>query len=182
MPPKIIIVGTDHRLQCGVIPYTNDQVEKYKDFVRKLHKQHQPNFIAEEMCYYGLARYEVAETVIAKIKNELLTDYSQIDHYYIDIPFEGKNLLNIGQADHEKYGGNVSHQDNELRNIRMEQFREKLITPIRERYWLAKLLSIGEWPCIFICGDDHIESMLNLILELDGNIEVLRFHSKQYLG
>jgi hypothetical protein len=124
------------------------------------------------MCYYGLAYHEVAETVVSKIANKLLTNCSQINHAYIDIPFEGKNLLNIGHVAREKYGGDIIRQDKELINIRMAKFRETLITPIRERYWLAKLLSIDEWPCIFICGDDHVDSIHQLILDLDDNMSV----------
>jgi hypothetical protein len=180
MTAKIIIVGTDHRLQCGVSPYTEDQIKKYENYIRELHRKYQPKFIAEEMCYYGLARNNVFETVIKKIISELLTaDYSQVGHEYIDIPFEGKNLLNIGHSAHENFGGDVLSSS---RTERMDNFRKTLITPVRERYWLAKLLSVSKWPCIFICGDDHVESMSNLIHELDDNIEVLRFPSGQYLG
>ena len=160
--PKIIIMGTHHTLQCGVEPYNYNNIEIYKKKITYLCKLHGINLIAEEMCNNGLLYHEVCETVAAK----LVTEKLGIAHYYIDIPFEGRELLNIGNSSIRNFC-DIEFSKPQTAKNKTEQFRNLISGPLRELYWFAKLLSINTWPALFICGDNHVKNMCTLFHEVD---------------
>lgn len=176
MSAKIIIVGTCHTLQCGVGSYTDKQRNNYKNHIVKLCKSYSVALVAEEMCFFGLSQHEVSDTVVAKLtKTEINSE-----HEYIDIPFEGRALLNIGNVSIAKF------QKTEFSKItskskREAQFRKRLLDPMRELFWFAKLLDIGKWPVLLICGDNHVENMIKLIRKVNKDACVYSCLSSGYL-
>jgi hypothetical protein len=176
MSAKIIIVGTCHTLQCGVGNYTDKQRDNYKNQIVKLCKTYNVELVAEEMCFYGLSQHEVSETVVANLtKTEIIAE-----HEYIDIPFEGRALLNIGNASISKFNKTeFSKIRGEIR--RVAQFRKRLLDPMRELYWFAKLLDAGKWPALLICGDNHVPNMRRLIRKVNKDACVYSCLSSDYL-
>lgn len=176
MSAKIIIVGTCHTLQCGVGNYTDKQRNNYKNLIVKLCNSYSVALVAEEMCFYGLSQHEVSDTVVAKLtKTEIISE-----HEYIDIPFEGRSLLNIGYASIAKF------KETEFSRIpskskREAQFRKRLLDPMRELYWFAKLLDIDRWPVLLICGDNHVENMRKLIQKVNKDACAYSCLSSDYL-
>jgi len=168
---KIIIVGTSHALQCGKEKHhTKEQIEDFKLFVRNLIEKENIKCIAEEMNDTGLSEYEVKNTIPFKIADEL-----SILHRYIDLKEEQLVDLCICRDQIDMYADIIINRSifQELRDL----LTDKLLHPIRERFWLARILNINKWPTLLICGADHGDNMRDLINSI-GYGPVLSWHRK----
>lgn len=56
-------MGTDHSFQCGCNPYTESDIEGFRDFVLNLCQSENIQFIAEEMTSDGLREHSVKSTI-----------------------------------------------------------------------------------------------------------------------
>jgi hypothetical protein len=181
MTAKIIIVGTSHELQCGLVDqslkYSEVHLEKYKKLILNLCKSECINLLAEEMSLDGLFFHKVFKTVVAELVEKELGTL----HQYIDITCDGRKLLNIDKESCDKYV-KIEFPNSLNDEDRKTQFRNILINPMRELYWFGKLLRLNEWPVLFICGEDHVDSMSKLIREADKDVLAKVYHLDQYLG
>ena len=179
MTAKIIIVGTSHELQCGLVcphsEYSEADLEKYKGLILNLCKSECINLIAEEMSIDGLLFYKVFKTVVAELVEKELGAL----HHYIDISCDGRKLLNIDKESRSKYA-EINFPNSLSDEDRKTQFRNILIDPIRELYWFGKLLRLNEWPALFICGENHVDSMSKLIHEADKDVLAKVYRLDQY--
>jgi hypothetical protein len=165
---KIIIVGTSHQLQCGTNKHSSKKIEDFKSFIRRICKEEKIKYIVEEMSNEGLSFHGVERTIPLQIANEL-----SIPHHTTDLTTE--LLKDLGISDGHIMTYSMNQPTNELKNDMRELLTNKLLHPIRERYWLADILRLNTWPTLFICGDDHGDNMRDLINSI-GYGPVLSWH------
>jgi hypothetical protein len=159
---RIIVLGTSHPLQCGTTKqfgtekYTEAQINEFELFLRQLCVERKIECIIEEMNVEGLENYEVENTIAYSICKDL-----NIKHHHADLTAEhiADLCLHIDMF-------MLREQSNEMKCRKRELLHNQLLNPIRERFWLANILSLNTWPTLFICGSDHVINMLELINSL----------------
>jgi hypothetical protein len=160
MCSKIVIIGTDHKLQCGksekTKKFSDDKHDKFKSIIEELCKNYKINLLAEEMSDQGLANHGVEETVSSEVARNI-----NIKHEYIDLTIEQRRELYI--ADENFVPVSISLPSSASIENTRPLLVKNLSSPIRERYWLAKILSLDTWPTLFVCGADHADNMVALI-------------------
>lgn len=109
--------------------------------------------ISEEISPEGLARYKVTETVAQKIAKEL-----DIPSQEVDLTKEERSKLSLDDSILFQVMGSFNIQDG-------GPLREGVVDiadGVRERVWVARILSMTEWPVLFICGSQHSVSIRRL--------------------
>ena len=154
--PKIIILGTSHPLQCGTDKFSSDQISEFKQLVHDICENEKVGNIVEEMNDEGLANHGVENTIAYYIASEI-----NIKHSYVDLCSELKSTL--GVSDDQIVSIALRKTDNGKLNSMRALLTEKLLHPIRERYWLSHILRENTWPTLFICGSDHGQAMQDLV-------------------
>lgn len=156
MDRKLFIVGTCHTLQCGCHPYTQSEIDGFRNFVRDLCQRENIRFIAEEMSCDGLKEKSVQSTIFSPLKSEPTLN---LDIAYVDVDRTLRAKLGI-----DDYGlrsaaippGQMT-PDKKLEEL----YSLNLDHPIRECSWLAHILSKNSWPTLLICGANHVKSVVN---------------------
>lgn len=153
MNVDLYIVGTSHPLQCGSSECTSSHIQAFDAEIRRICATLKIKRIAEEMTKDGLSHYKAAETIGHHVAREINVVYQMVD-------------LSVNER------GGLSLDDSVVittvqrwRICDGGPFREAfddLVDGIRERVWIARLLSEKEWPTLFICGSDHTISVRRL--------------------
>lgn len=148
-------MGTGHALQCGCEPYTESDIDDFRNYVRDLCQREKIRFIAEEMTSDGLEEHSAKSTIFSPLKLELaLKD----DIAYVDLDRSLRAKLGI-----DDYGLRAAairpgemEPDKELEEL----YSTNLSHSIRECSWLAKILSKNFWPTLLICWANHVKSVV----------------------
>ncbi|MBA3019308.1 MAG: hypothetical protein FP811_14375 [Desulfobacteraceae bacterium] len=154
--PHIIILGTSHQIQCGTIKHSHEQIQNFRSLIKRICQDENVKCIVEEMSNEGLSNHKVQKTIPFEIAIEL-----SIKHCYTDLTTEQLACLNLSQGHVVQYS--LSQPTNELKTHMRELLTNKLVHPIRERYWLANILRINTWPTLLICGSEHGQNMQDLV-------------------
>ena len=170
MAPSIFIFGTSHPLQCGTDKYSEDAVNNYRSYIREICSTEGINIIVEEMSREGLTHYEAESTIASSVAEEL-----QIEHLCVDLESQEREKLKVSDGDLAIIAINLSRTGS-AGAIR-DDLTHRLSSPIRERYWIASILSKNVWPVLFICGSDHVVSVASII---GGIIERVVIHEYDY--
>jgi tRNA U55 pseudouridine synthase TruB len=154
MSLDIYIVGTNHPLQCGSKDVPKQKVSLYEAELRRILEKYNIRRISEEISPEGLERYKVTETVAQKIAKEL------------DIPSQDVDLTRIERSNFSLDDAILFTSMEALTSQNVDHLREgidELVDGVRERVWVARVLSNKEWPVLFICGSNHSMSIRKLI-------------------
>lgn len=154
--PKIIILGTSHPLQCGMERFSLTQINEFKQLIERICDNENITNIVEEMSDEGLAKYEVENTVAFHVASE-----KNIKHSYVDL--SSKLKAELGISDDQIASIALQQTENDKKNSMRDLLTDKLLHPIRERYWLSHILRENTWPTLFICGSDHGQAMQDLV-------------------
>lgn len=164
MATELYILGTSHSLQCGSAECAQASILAFETKLRRLCETFKIQRIAEEMTADGLTRHEVTETVGQRVARGI-----RIEHQPVDLSPKERSDVSIDDtvviATVRRYG-----------IFNGSAFREAfddLADGIRERVWVARLLSKEEWPVLFICGSDHAVSVRRLCRRLGISAEVV---------
>lgn len=153
MATELYILGTSHSLQCGSADCTQTNILTFDTELRRLCETFKIQRIAEEMTADGLTRYKVTETVGQRVAKDI-----GIPNQFVDLSPEERIGVSIDDsvviATVRRY---VIFDGGPFR----EAF-DDLADGIRERVWVARILSREEWPILFICGSDHAVSVRKL--------------------
>ena len=109
--------------------------------------------IAEEMTEDGLIHHKVVETIGQRVARDMVVSYQTVD-----LSVKERHSLSMDDSVVLATVKRWSIFDG-------SPFREAfddLADGIRERVWIARLLSGKEWPILFICGSDHAVSVRRL--------------------
>lgn len=175
MTPKIIIVGTDHFLQCGTGSFSDDQIHTFKSFIEELCSQYQIKSIAEEMYLDALDELGATVTVAAGICH-LAED---IGYHCVDLSNKERRIIGIDRGTLASASIKLSVKHHKAIQTRLFN---TLDNPVRECCWFARMLEINKWPTLFICGDSHVENMRILIRKVDKNAFVCAYRLGDYLS
>lgn len=154
--PQIIILGTSHEIQCGTTKHSHEQIKIFRSLVKRICQDEGVKCIVEEMSNEGLSKRKVLKTVAFDVANEL-----SIKHSYADFTSEQLECLKLSEGQVVHYS--LSQPTSELKNHMRELLTNKLVHPIRERYWFATILGINIWPTLLICGSEHGQNMQDLV-------------------
>lgn len=164
MATELYILGTSHPLQCGSAECTQANILAFDTELRRLCEIFKIQRIAEEMTADGLTRHKVTETVGQRVAKDI-----EIPHQPVDLSPEERICISIDDsvviATVRRYG-----------IFDGGPFREAfddLADGIRERVWVARILSREEWPILFICGSDHAVSVRRLSRRLSIDAKVV---------
>lgn len=165
MSRRLIIIGTCHKLQCGIEPFTPEQIETFRTYVLDICRSENIRQIAEEMTEDGLKDKIVTETIFASVADEL-----DIPNPYIDIDHRRRSELHIDDYSLGMFAAAETGGFAEQKVI--DLFTNELLHPVRERVWYANLLKLGVWPSLFICGADHVPAIYELCINLGQDVEI----------
>ena len=176
MRANIILFGTSHPIQCGAKICSSIDIQKYKLFLDRIVSLHEIKLVAEEMCKAGLENNEVNETIAAHVfgKNP------EITHSYIDMPIEYRHILLIDDEILSIFSIFSFDKKSDV-NSNRAKLRQIISDPVRERYWLVKILNLGVWPTLFICGDEHVDNMRKLIRKISSKSLIKTYRMSDYL-
>jgi hypothetical protein len=158
------IVGTSHSLQCGSATCTPADIRAFYDEIRSLCAKFNIQRIAEEMTADGLAHHKVNETVAERVTRDI-----GIHHQSVDLSEHERRNLSLDDSV-------VIATVQRWRIFNGSTFRESfddLADAIRERVWIARLLSGTKWPVLFICGSNHSISVRRICRALGMDVKVV---------
>lgn len=152
MKPRVIIVGTGHRLQVGSEKCPPEQHEKFRAYINALTKTHRIRLVVEEMSEDVLADYAVVDTISKRVA----TSHRGIRHEYI----------NLSAAEHSRLSIDRLSLDHTRRSVKLtdSQFAvlESLVCALRECLWLTRVLALNVWPALIVCGAGHVAGIEHL--------------------
>ncbi len=165
MQRKLIIIGVRHSFQCGIAPYTDEQIATLKKYVSEICESKNIQQIAEEMTEDALEKENVTETIFSSVAIS-----HKIAHEYIDINNHLRSVLGIddyaiGTIAADECGG-IAQQ------CIIDKYNNELTDTVRKRVWYAKLLFLNKWPTLLICGVNHVNSLANLCNKLGHEVHI----------
>ena len=144
MKPKIVIIGTGHRLQAGHSEYSVDQHKRFRELLEQTCKKYRIKLIAEEMSEDILSAFGTTET-----NGQQVATYKRVQHRYIDLSAKERSQFGIDRYSLQQTGQSAKLSVPQF--AALEQFTGEL----RECIWLTRILTINIWPTLFVCGADH---------------------------
>lgn len=143
MTREVFIFGTCHELQCGAAECGVDKISLLEREIRRIVSEYGIRRIAEEMSDDGLrerrAGDQEPETVCQLIAGD------DVPVQFVDLGVKERACLSL------------SHKNMEPAEVR--DALNKLRDEVRERVWVARVLSRDEWPVLFVCGACHADSV-----------------------
>lgn len=141
---------------------------KVAAFKVELHRacaEHGIKRIAEEMSKAGLAHLQVECTVGYRV-----AEMMGIKHQHVDLEPEERSAHSLDDGTMLKVvcGGGFPDGGGAFRCA-----FNALWHAVRERSWIGRLLGGEEWPALFVCGADHVDSVEKLWRSLDLPVTVV---------
>ena len=146
--PRIWLLGTDHRLQFKDRPYSERQHQAVAALLRDSARNFGITLVAEECSEEALRERNCASTAVQDVAKEL-----EIEHCFCDPDRKQRNALGLEQENDIRVRSFFS--SNNERAIRGEV--ESSLCQ-REKEWLRRLVELSNWPVLFVCGANHVES------------------------
>ena len=157
MTRKVFILGTSHKLQCGAEECGGDKISLLEKEILRVLSKYGIRHIAEEMSDDGLQKIagdKASGTVCQRIAGIAGNDVSV--HHFVDLGQKERACLSLSDVFMFKQSKN-KRADEGLRDG-----LSNLCCEVRERVWVARVLSRDEWPVLFVCGPDHADSVSEL--------------------
>ncbi|AKH38458.1 MULTISPECIES: hypothetical protein [Nitrosomonas] len=146
---KVFLVGTSHSIQVKNFGF--------EVFLKNLCEMHEICSIAEEMSYESL----MAINHLATIPQQLATKLG-LEHRFCDPGQSERAKLGIAHIiDISSKGFLSGWSETEIKKRIAESHVE------RERYWMEQIQKLNQWPLLFVCGADHVESFRNILVQED---------------
>ena len=150
----LLVLGTNHKLQCGHKSIGPESVKRFERELQQLCAKHSIRRIAEEMCQDGLAFHEVSATVAGRVATELC-----LEHQHVDLNHSERSVLCI---DDSPVLTTVMHCSPSDGGACFRDAMNIIADGVRERVWVSRLLTMKSWPCLFVCGADHVQPVRRL--------------------
>lgn len=165
MPTDIYIFGTNHALQCGTDKYSESSISLFQLELESICGKFNIARISEEISAEGLREHGVKNTVAQRLFESDLT-YQQLDlstQERESLSLADSTVLAVTRSFHLEYDG-----------LFRERF-DDLVSAIRERVWVARILSKEDWPVLLICGSNHAVSLRRICRSLGMDSKMLHF-------
>ena len=153
MKREVFIFGTSHKLQCGVVECGVEKISFLEQEIRRV------------LCNYGIRR--IAEEMSDDALREITGDQTHktvcqrvfgndLPVRFVDLGVKERACLSLSNNDIAafmfKHSGNSEM-------IRAREAFNNLSDEVRERVWVARILSDDEWPVLLVCGAEHTDSL-----------------------
>jgi hypothetical protein len=166
----VVIAGTNHLIQMAIGAGNIRAAKGLYAFLTALCREYAVCTVAEEMSAEALAQCKLTWSVPMQVAESL-----HIRHRFCDP--DGAERRRLGVAEDESIlramtaVQGMSERETESR-VAVERAK-------RERYWLDQLRTLNRWPCLFVCGADHVSSFRKL-LEIDGIVAIVAARDWQH--
>lgn len=164
---QLHILGTGHKLQCGVPPHSATEVAAFEEELHRLCSKYSIARIAEEMSADGLASNGVSVTLAGRFCQQ-----QNLQHQYVDLGRAERNILSI---DDSPILTTVMHQSLSDGGAQFRGAMSILADEVRERVWISRLLALSSWPCLFVCGASHVSPVFRLWHSVGFEVKVAHF-------
>ena len=150
MTNRIFILGTSHKLQCGAQSCGEEKISLFEEKIRSVLSEYGIARIAEEMSEEGFAESggdKALGTVCQRVADDVPVQF-------VDLPSEERHVLGLSPYDVACRTFFYTESTGEA-----EKFRDvltELCGEVRERVWVARVLSGHEWPVLLVCGATHV--------------------------
>ena len=154
MTREVFIFGTCHKLQCGAAECGVDKISLLEMEIRRVLSEYGIRRIAEEMSDDGLrerAGDKATGTVCQRIAG------NGLPAHFVDLDAKERACLSLSPRDIDAFM--FKHSTNNSERVRVREALSALCDEVRERVWVARVLSGDEWPVLFVCGADHAVSV-----------------------
>ena len=153
MNKAVVLVGTSHAYQRGGESCSPSELIAFQDFIYSLCQKWQIELVTEEMSQGALEERGLTDSTVKQVVSS-----NSIRHKYIDPDREQRKGLGITENSDIKVQGVFQEwSDAEIeRRIGVEYKK-------RESLWLWSLLLIDQWPSLFVCGSEHVDSFSKLL-------------------
>lgn len=148
MSCQLYVLGTSHDLQCGSAKCLPTQISAFRGELRKIIETHHIRCVAEEMDAEGLCQYNVDSTTAQPLALSL-----HIQHHNGDLTSEQRRLFSLDQFA-------LANAFN--RGRKFNQGFNRILSEVRERCWVARILAKKQWPTLLICGANHSQNIAKL--------------------
>ena len=146
---EVFIFGTSHSLQCGVA-CRPESIAALEAEIRRLLSEHQIGRIVEEMSEDGLAETTEGQASRGTVCQRMAGDIPVV---FVDLSHNERKTLCLANSQIDNFMLAHGRSDGERMWVR-DAFSD-LSAEVRERVWVARVLSGAEWPVLFVCGADH---------------------------
>ncbi len=154
---EVFIMGTSHPLQCGVKSCSPESIAALENVIRRILSEYSIGRIAEEMSADGLAEVLKGEETRSTVCQRIAGDIPVV---FVDLGREERAALCLGRGDIDAFMFSHGRSNSEQEWVR--DVLSDLAAEVRERVWVARILSGPEWPVLFVCGADHVASAKTL--------------------
>ena len=158
MTREVFIFGTCHELQCGSAECGVDKISLLEREIQRIVSEYRIRRIAEEMSDDGFrekAGDEASGTVCQRIAGD------DVLVQFVDLGVKERAFLSLSRENIAAFILNDFFQgtsETESAEKVCDAF-DKLCDEVRERVWVARVLSRDEWPVLFVCGACHADSV-----------------------
>ena len=162
MTHRIFILGTSHGLQCGAPSCGDDQISLFQEKIRSVVSEYGIARIAEEMSDEGFAESggdQALGTVCQRVAGDIPVQF-------VDLPSAERHRLGFSPVVVAGLSFSYARTSSEA-----EEFRDaltELCGEVRERVWVARVLSGNEWPVLLVCGATHVVPVQGMFERLPG--------------
>ena len=149
MTHRIFILGTSHKLQCGAPSCGDDKISLFEEKILSVLSEYGIARIAEEMCAEGIEQ-SAGDKALGTVCQRVAGD---VPVQFVDLPSEERHLLELSPDDvarRTRFYTQTTTEALEFRDVLTE-----LCGEVRERVWVARILSGHEWPVLLVCGATH---------------------------
>ena len=154
MTREVFILGISHELQCGAAECGVDKISLLEREIRRILSEYGIRRIAEEMSDDGLrerAGDKATGTVCQRIAG------NGVPVHFVDLGEKERACLSLSPRDIDVFM--FKHSNNNSEMMRVREALSALCDEVRERVWVARVLSGDEWPVLLVCGADHAVSV-----------------------
>ncbi len=151
MEHTVFVLGTSHLLQCGAAECGDSRIVLLEEKIREVLFRHGIRRIAEEMSVDGLLRHLGAEAERGTVCQRIAPE--NVPVHFVDLGVKERSCLSL--SDDEIVASAMRHAEGNDERVEVRESLSCLCAEVRERVWVARVLSGGGWPVLFVCGADH---------------------------
>ena len=142
-------------MSCG-----DDKISLFEEKIRNVLSEYGIARIAEEMCDEGIAESggdEALGTVCQRVAGGVPVQF-------VDLTSAERHRLELSPND--VACRTISYTQTTTEALKFRDVLTDLCGQVRERVWVARVLSRHEWPVLFVCGATHVASVQGMFERL----------------
>ena len=169
MTREVFVLGTSHNLQCGLSECGLKKRSLFEGEIRRIISEYGIRRIAEEMSDDGL-RERVGDQASRTVCQRIAGGDLPVD--LVDLGVRERACLSLSNDHIDAFMLKHFFQPtSEMERVRAAL--SELCGEVRERVWVARVLSRDEWPVLFVCGAHHALSVSELFKRIGVQVTVI---------